>query len=169
MLKPRTQTPDLNINLLNGTRWSLKNQSPQQFTMLVVYRGKHCPVCKKQLTELQKNIKNFTDKGVNILAISSDTKEKAQASYDEWNIPDIPLGCGFDIEEARTWGLYISNGIKDTEPDQFIEPGLFLIRPDGTLYSVSIQSMPFARPPWEDVLKGIEFIIEKDYPARGEA
>ncbi len=29
--------------------------------------------------------------------------------------------------------------------------------------------MPFARPHFSDVLKSLEFIIEKSYPARGEA
>lgn len=168
MIKPRTQTPELKINLVNGTKWDLNEQSPEIFTMIVVYRGKHCPVCKKQLSELQKQLKDFIDKGVNVLAISSDTKEKAQATYEDWNIADIPLGYGFTIEDARKWGLYISKGIKE-EPDQFIEPGLFLIRPDGTLYSAYIQSMPFARPQWDDVLKGLEFVIKEDYPARGEA
>ena len=168
MIKPRTQTPELKINLVNGTKWDLNEQSPENFTMIVVYRGKHCPVCKKQLSELQKQLKDFIDKGVNVLAISSDTKEKAQATYEDWNIADIPLGYGFTIEDARKWGLYISKGIKE-EPDQFIEPGLFLIRPDGTLYSAYIQSMPFARPQWDDVLKGLEFVIKEDYPARGEA
>lgn len=168
MIKPRTQTPELKINLVNGTKWDLNEQSPENFTMIVVYRGKHCPVCKKQLSELQKQLNDFIDKGVNVLAISSDTKEKAQATYEDWNIADIPLGYGFTIEDARKWGLYISKGIKE-EPDQFIEPGLFLIRPDGTLYSAYIQSLPFARPQWDDVLKGLEFVIKEDYPARGEA
>jgi len=29
-------------------------------------------------------------------------------------------------------GLYVSKGIPDEEPAQFNEPGLFLIKPDGT-------------------------------------
>jgi hypothetical protein len=78
------------------------------------------------------------------------------------------VGYNFSTEEARTLGLYISKGIKE-EPDTFIEPGLFLIKPDQTLYAVSLQSMPFARPEFDAILKAIDFVVEKDYPARGEA
>ena len=81
---------------------------------------------------------------------------------------DIPLGYNFPIEEARKWGLYISKGIKK-EPDTFIEPGLFLIKPDQSLYFSSVQTMPFARPDFKDVLSAISFVLKEDYPARGEA
>ena len=168
MLKPRTKVPNLTLNLVNDTTWKLNEQDPENFTMVLFYRGKHCPVCKKQLQELQESLKKFTDAGVNVIAISSDTEEKAKASYKEWDIANVPLAYGYPIEEARKWGLFISEGIKD-EPKHFIEPGLFLVKPDGTLYSASIQSMPFARPSFDDLLKGIDFVVNKGYPARGEA
>ena len=168
MLKPRTKVPNIEVELVNDTAWKLSEQDPKNFTMVLFYRGKHCPVCKKQLEELQSKLKNFTDLGVNVVAISSDTEEKAKASYEEWDVADVPIGYEYSIEEARKWGMFISEGIKD-EPKHFIEPGLFLIKPDGTLYSASIQSMPFARPGFDELLKGIEFISKKDYPARGEA
>ena len=80
----------------------------------------------------------------------------------------MPLGYEFPIEDAREWGLFISKGIKD-EPETFIEPGLFIIRPDQELYCASIQTMPFARPELDDVIGAIKFVLDKDYPARGEA
>ena len=51
----------------------------------------------------------------------------------------------------------------------FGEPGLFLIRPDHTVYYQAIQSMPFGRPSFRGMLGGIDFVLENDYPARGEA
>mgnify|MGYP007006704687 CR=1 FL=1 len=41
MTKPREKTPDLKINLVNDTRWDLSEQSPENLTMLIIYRGKH--------------------------------------------------------------------------------------------------------------------------------
>ncbi|MEP2447695.1 MAG: AhpC/TSA family protein, partial [Balneola sp.] len=64
--------------------------------------------------------------------------------------------------------LYLSNAINDNEPELFSEPGLFLIRPDGELYYSAINSMPFGRPVFKDMLRAIDFIQENDYPARGE-
>ena len=54
------------------------------------------------------------------------------------------------------------------EPPFFPEPGLFLVRPDGTLFFSSVQSMPFARPHFDDVLSAIDYVLKHDYPPRGE-
>ena len=168
MIKPKETAPELHINLVNGTTWMLSDQSPDLFTMLLFYRGKHCPLCKKQLEALQNKRSEFTDRDVNIIAISSDNEDVAKATYEEWDIDDIPLGYGFSIDDAREWGLFISEGIKD-EPEYFTEPGFFLVKPDRTIHWESIQSMPFARPTFDHILKGIDYIKKEDYPARGEA
>ena len=75
MIKPREKTPEIEISLVNDTNWILSEQNPKNFTLIDFYRGKHCPVCKKQLEELQKNIDKFTERGVNVIAISANTKE----------------------------------------------------------------------------------------------
>ena len=54
------------------------------------------------------------------------------------------------------------------EPDLFSEPALYLVKPDGTLYFGAVQTMPFARPHFDDVVGAVKFVLEKDYPARGE-
>lgn len=54
------------------------------------------------------------------------------------------------------------------EPALFPEPGLFLVRPDGTLFFSSVQSLPFARPRFDDVLGAIDYVLKTDYPPRGE-
>jgi len=46
---------------------------------------------------------------------------------------------------------------------------VFLVRPDNTLYWAAVQSMPFARPHFKEMLAAMDFIINNDYPARGEA
>jgi hypothetical protein len=60
-----------------------------------------------------------------------------------------------------------STGVE--EPTHFSEPALYLIRPDGTLYVGSIQTMPFARPHVADILAAIDYVLKNNYPARGEA
>jgi hypothetical protein len=55
------------------------------------------------------------------------------------------------------------------EPALFSEPGIFLMRPDRTLYWASVQSMPLARPHFRGILSALDFAIAKDYPARSEA
>ncbi|MGY5351408.1 peroxiredoxin-like family protein [Wenyingzhuangia sp. IMCC45533] len=169
MIKPKEQAPDLKISLVNDTQWSLQDQTPKNFTLIVFYRGKHCPVCKNQLEELQSKISDFTDRGVNLIAVSMDGEDKAKATHKEWDIKSIPLGYELSEDKAREWGLFISKGISDKEPETFSEAGLFLIHKDGTVYWESIQSMPFGRPPLKEVLSGIDYILDKGYPARGGA
>ena len=45
---------------------------------------------------------------------------------------------------------------------------MFLVRPDGTLYHGSVQTMPFARPHFDELLTSVDFALKQDYPARGE-
>ena len=63
MLKPDTVAPDFDLPLTIDARFKLSDQTPDAFTMLVFYRGKHCPVCKKYLTELGGRLSDFTDRG----------------------------------------------------------------------------------------------------------
>lgn len=168
-IKTKEKVPQMQVDLVNGAQWSLSEQSPEHFTMVVFYRGLHCPVCKSYLEDLQERIGEFSEKGIHVIAVSADSKERAKKTYAKWKVKDVPIGYGYPIEAAEKWGLYVSESIKEDEPERFFEPGLFLIRPNGTLYSASIQSMPFARPNFADVLKGLSYIIKEDYPARGAA
>ncbi len=78
-------------------------------------------------------------------------------------------GISRTVHRPRAWGLFVSKGIKDPEPDLFGEPGVFLIRPDATVYMAVVNSIPAARPPIADVLGAARFFTQSSYPARGEA
>ncbi|REG84945.1 peroxiredoxin-like family protein [Marinomonas pollencensis] len=172
VLKPRAATPELALNTLTGA-WSLAEQTPENFTMIVVYRGLHCPKCRDYLKELSRLADDFIAKGVSIIALSSDTQERAQRASTEWEIENLTMGYGLTPEQSQAWGLHRSAGrgltsIGIEEPAEFTEPGFFLVRPDGTLYWSNISTMPFARPHFREVLGAVDFAINKNYPARGE-
>ncbi len=172
VLKPRQPVPALEVATLQGP-WSLSQQSPKNFTMVVFYRGLHCPLCSKYLAELDKLAGDFADTGVSILALSSDGEERAKQAAEDWGLKNINLGYGVSVEQAQAWGLHRSAGRGKTsvgieEPAEFSEPGLFLMRSDNTLYWAQISTMPFARPHFREILGALSFVLEKDYPARGE-
>jgi len=113
-------------------------------------------------------IEEFAKRGINVVAVSMDSQERAMAVHEEWETGDVPLAYSLSEASAREWGLYITAGREDTaEPEVFSEPGMFLIRADGTLYFASVQNAPFTRPPLDQLLQGVDFILEKDYPTRG--
>ena len=172
VLKPRQAAPQLLLDTLQG-EWNLGEQSPENFTMIVFYRGLHCPLCLKYLSELESALAKFSEAGVNVIAISSDDQERAEQTVKKAGLENTSLGYGLTAEQARAWGLHRSAGKGKTsigieEPDEFSEPGLFLIKPDNTLYWSNISTMPFARPNFAEILGAINFVVEKDYPARGE-
>lgn len=167
-LLPRTKAPELSFTLISGEEWNLHDQSPETFTMIVFYRGLHCPVCKGYTHTLDGLLEEYKERGVEIVTVSMDSEERARKSVQEWNIKNVKVGYGLTEEQARTWGLHLSHSIKEKEPDLFSEPGLFLIRPNGELYYSAVNSMPFGRPDLKDMLKTIDFIKKNDYPARGE-
>jgi hypothetical protein len=50
------------------------------------------------------------------------------------------------------------------EPERFSEPALYLIRPDSTVYSSSVQTMPFARLHFSDILACNRLCLEEQLP-----
>lgn len=168
-LKPREATPPLEVDTLDGERFALGEQDPETFTMIVFYRGLHCPVCRMYLRELDRLHEDFRGKGVGVIAVSGDTQERALETKHKWKLESVPIGYGLEVEKMREWGLFVSGGDGDEEPELYGEPGLFLIRPDETVYYEAINSMPFGRPQLGEMLTALDNIKEMDIPAHGEA
>ncbi len=173
-LIPRQLVPDLSVPLVGGPRWRLCDQKPQHFTMLIFYRGLHCPECRSYLKDAEARLRQFKSAGVSVIALSCDSEERGCAAEREWGLTYLPLAWGLTEQQGRSFGLFISRGQGKTplgidEPSLFVEPGLFLVRPDRTLFFASIQNMPFARPILSEVLRMVEWTVANKYPARGEA
>lgn len=135
--------------------------------LLAVYRGKHCPLCKKYFKTLDGMLDDLAAAGVGVVAVSADPREKAEADLAEhgWR---FPLGYGLTLDQMRSLGLYISEPRSPQETDRpFAEPGLFVINPEGRLQIIDISNAPFARPDLATVLMGIKFVQDKGYPVRG--
>ena len=172
-LVPRQAVPPLAVPLVGGGSFDIAKERPDRFSFIVFYRGLHCPICRTQLGDLETRLPDFTKRGASVVALSSDQAERAERAKQEWKLPNLRLGYGLYLVVARRWGLYISTGRGVTsagvdEPALFSEPGLFLVKPDRTLYFASVQTMPFARPHFADILAALDYVIAKDYPARGE-
>ncbi|MBI1330961.1 MAG: redoxin domain-containing protein [Alphaproteobacteria bacterium] len=169
MIKPRLTVPGLDLPLVGGHRFSLSAEKPAAFTMIVVYRGLHCPICETYLRDLNGKIEEFQAQGVSVVAVTSDGIERAEKAKSEWGLDKLRLAYDLPIELGRKWGLFVSRGISEKEPPEFVEPGLFLVRPDNTLYAASVQTMPFARPSFAEILGAVQFVTKNNYPARGAA
>lgn len=173
MLIPRQPVPPLALNTVAHGPFDLAHDQPQHFSLVVFYRGLHCPICTKYLMELERLVSEFAKRGVTSIAVSSDDADRARTMAEKVSATQLRFGYGVTLASARAWGLYISTSRGKTsvgieEPALFAEPGVFLVRPDGTLYYGAVQTMPFARPNFNDLLGGLDFAIPNNYPARGE-
>jgi peroxiredoxin len=69
-VKPQTEVPELSFELVSGEKWNLNEQKPDSFTLVVFYRGLHCPVCKGYIYTLDQLIDDYEKRGVNVVAVS---------------------------------------------------------------------------------------------------
>jgi peroxiredoxin len=167
---PRQAVPPLEVPTLDGETFAIGAARPRTFTLIVMYRGLHCPYCKAYLTELDRLVPEFAQRGVETIAISADPEVRARQAREDWGLERVRVGYALPIGTARAWGLYVSaarGGSK--EPALFSEPGIFLVKPDASLFWAAVSTMPFARPHFDEILGAIDFVLSRGYPARGEA
>lgn len=173
MLIPRQKTPDLNVSTLDHGAFDLAAETSKVGTVICFYRGLHCPICANYLTELEKRVPEFAERGVGVIALSTDGEERTRDMADKISAKQLRFGYDLSLEKAREWGLFISTSRGKTsigieEPALFAEPGLFMVTPQQTLYYGSTQTMPFVRPHFSELVSALDFAIANDYPARGE-
>ena len=166
--KPAVGAPitPLTFPNIDGSGDVTVGQPKDRWTMLFVYRGKHCPRCKKYLNKLNAMLDQWTTV-LDVVVVSGDPKEKAEVDLAEfgWN---FTMGYGLTEAQMQSLGLYISDPISEAETDRrFAEPGAFVLKSDGSLMLVDISNGPAARPDLEELLDGITFNITNDRPTRG--
>lgn len=163
-----TPDPMLSLDLIIGTRWELDRQSEDlPWRLVVIYRGQHCPLCKRQLTELRDRLADFVDAGCAVVSATMEPREQAQAAYDDWSLKDLPVAYGLEADELRRYGVFISSAISEDEPEWFAEPAILLFH-GSTLHSAWVQSTPVARPPLGEVLEAIKAFELETIPPRGK-
>jgi peroxiredoxin len=139
----------------------------ENWTLLVVYRGKHCPRCKKYLNILNAMRGDWANAGFDVVVVSADSQEKAQADQAEfdWN---FNLGYGLTEDQMATLGVYVTEPLSPDEADgNFAEPGTFVLRSDGSQIVVAISNGPAVRPELAELLDGMIFNKKNDRPHRG--
>lgn len=160
--------PKTDVAALGGGTLTLgAPRGDNDWQLVVVYRGLHCPLCKTYLAELQELEGAFNEQGIDVVAVSGDPEEKAQAMVNE---KDLSLAMGYDLSVAQMvdLGLYVSDPRSPKETDRpFAEPGLFMVNAEGAIQMVDVSNAPFLRPSLQSVLNGTKFIRGNDYPIRG--
>lgn len=162
--------PELKAKLLNGDEVNLATTTAVgNWKLVLVYRGRHCPLCTRYLNQLQNVKQQLAEIGVDIVAVSGDSKEQLESHITQLEI-DFPIAYGLTIEQMEELGLYISNPRSPEETDHpFAEPGLFVVNEEGNLQVVDISNNPFVRPELTTLVNGLKWVRDPNnhYPIRG--
>ena len=164
---PGKKVPYLQLDTIDSHTWSTDDHLNKKNSMVVFYRGLHCPVCAVFLKQIDNQLLDYKKANTEVIAVSMDSKDNALKAKSLWSIDNLSIAYGLKEENAREWGLYISKSIKEVESDIFCEPGLFIIREDATVYLANTSNMPWARPDVSDLPAKLIFAQENNYPVRG--
>jgi len=141
----------------------------KDWNLVVVYRGKHCPMCTRYLNALEPMVADLAEIGVDVVAVSGDSAEQLAQHREKLEVT-FPLYHSLSIEQMKSLGLYISDPRSPKETDHpFAEPGVFVVNEHGTLQVVDISNNPFVRPELKTLISGLAWIRnpENNYPIRG--
>lgn len=82
--------------------------------LVIVYRGKHCPICIRYLNTLNEFLPKFNELGIDVIAVSAGTQEHASLQLVDIKT-DFAVGYDMSIEQMQSLGLYISDHRSDIE------------------------------------------------------
>ena len=169
-MHPATTFPDVSATLSTGETVSLTNKEEGcDWKMVVVYRGKHCPICTKFLNKLEDYKGRLRELNIDLVAVNGDSQTQVDEHLDDLSIT-FPIAYGLSQEDMEKLGLYISKPRSDKETDHnFAEPALFVVNEKNDIHIAEIANAPFVRPDLEQLVSGLEFIRNPDnnYPIRG--
>lgn len=166
-LVPGRAFPAIDLPRVGGGRLTNADFDAPFMTVLNVYRGLHCPRCKRQLEDFMAHEEALAAEGLKIVSISTDAAARAEETVSTWGLGDWPVGYDLSIAAARGLGLSISETIREGEPALFAEAAVFFIRPDGTLWGAAVNTFPFLRPTAEQIIDAAQTARSRSYPPRG--
>ena len=165
-----SEFPDILVKDLDGNEVNIsKPRGDNDWQLLIVYRGKHCPMCTRYLNQFEQCIQPLSEIGVGVAVVSADSQAQLTQHLEKLDV-SFPLYYGLTVQQMQRLGLYISIPRSEKETDHpFAEPGLFVINAKRQVQVVDISNNPFARPEPGALASGLAWIRnpENNYPIRG--
>src|SRR5690606_61137 len=102
-----SKAPDYKATDQNGNSIRLKDMVKNGNVVLFFYRGNWCPYCSRQLKQLQDSLEMFTEKGVQVIAITPEKAdgiaksiEKSSASFPIIHDEEGKIMKAYDVRYA---------------------------------------------------------------------
>lgn len=169
-LSAGSELPVLSVTTLQGESLQLgKARGDNNWQMVVIYRGKHCPLCTRYLNSLENYYSRLQKIGIDLVAVSGDSLAQLQEHSQQLNV-SFTLAYGLTLTQMKQLGLYISEPLSPQETDHpFAEPALFIINSEGKIQVIDLANIPLVRPDLDTLLYGLEWLRDPNthYPIRG--
>ena len=146
-----SEAPDFTLPRADGSTRALGELRGER-VVLLFYRGHWCGSCRAQLEEVRRSALLFADAGARVLAISSESPERAQAAI-------IEHGLTFEVLCDESLTVIDRYGVRHTdEPDgrRIARPSIFLIDRAGVVRFAHVGENANDRPTVAHVLLAIE-------------
>ena len=108
-LHPGQSLEPVTFNQLDGPEYTFGSHG--KWEALFVFRGQHCPICKRYLAKLESRREAFAAIGVEIAVVSADTAAQTRVTHEACT-PGFPLLYGMNMATMRALGLYENGGEK---------------------------------------------------------
>ena len=140
------RAPDFELADPNGKLWNLKELQDGGSVVLIFYYGYHCPLCVRQLFDVNKDLPLFREIGARVIAIGADPPELTRDRFQEFGAFDFPILSDPGNKVAQDYKM-------------FKRHGTFIIDRQGVVQWVNVGDAPLRRNP--AVLHQLEALSEK--------
>jgi peroxiredoxin len=133
-----TSAPGGTVTTRDGGHFDIASAWSTKPAVVIFYRGHWCPHCQYQMSELQKHRQDFVDRGVTIVAISSDEPADLTSMRDKLGLT-FELYSDTNLAVIQQWGVEdFGNGIA--------KPATFIVKPGGAVAFQKVGVKPDDRP-----------------------
>lgn len=97
--------PSITKSTLEGNSRDLSKPSEgKDWQLLIVYRGRHCPLCTRYLNQLAEYKDRLNEINIDLVAVSGDSKEQLEEHTSKLDV-NFPLFYGLSLDEMKSLGL----------------------------------------------------------------
>ncbi|GFZ79990.1 hypothetical protein GCM10011403_23850 [Pseudohongiella nitratireducens] len=151
-----SKLPPINAPDQNGNPLSLSDLTGPNGLVLVLSRSfDWCPYCIGQLQDLVEVAPRFKEMGLGVATMTYDTFEHLQAA-------EVDYGTTFPLLRDEDTKHFMAMGVLNTEYEPGSRaygipyPGIFLLRPDGTIHAKFAEEDYRVRPAFELVMEAAQ-------------
>ena len=132
----------------DGSTVALADLWKDHRVVVVFYRGHWCPHCQHQLGEINQHIAELAKLNANVIGISSDSKEDAEALHQK-------LALNFEVYSDPGLAVITKWGVEDYANGISL-PATFVVEPGGAISYRHVGEKPSDHPPIDEVIAAVK-------------